>query len=72
MMNPKENMLVGADWERKRIKDLIQGCEYIEMTDPKGYARSHGHGLAVMYNGWHHFVETPEEALKAYEELYGL
>lgn len=70
MMNPKENMLVGVDWERNRVKCLIQDCEYIEMTDPKGYAREHGHGLAVMYNGWHHFVETPEAALKAYEELF--
>jgi hypothetical protein len=63
-------MLIGGDWSREDIKELIENCEYIEMTDQKGEARRMGHGLAVMSNGWHYFIETPESNLKAFEECF--
>jgi hypothetical protein len=69
--NPRENILVGGERTRKEIKDMLETADYIEHCDPEGHARKMKHGLYLMdssHRGW--FVETDEEALKAYEELF--
>ena len=69
---PGGDILTGADWSRRDVKKLLECSEYIELADPNNHARRWNHGIAVMHNRWHWYIETNEKALKAYEELYDL
>ena len=70
--NPRENVLVGADWERQRLKDLIEKSEYIELAARTGVARKMKHGIAIFWDSTNWFVETEEKALKCFEVIYVL
>ncbi len=69
--NPKENMLIGIDFPRNQIVDLLEDSKHIEICDPQGHARKIKHGLCITRKSNEKlFIETDEEALKCYEELY--
>lgn len=71
MANPQANILIGADWSRNAIKELLERAKYIERCEPTGTARGMKHGIAVMdTDNKYWFVETDENTLKAYEELH--
>lgn len=70
-MNPRADLLVGADWSRNAIKDLLSTARHIELCDANGRARAMKHGIClVSHEGESYFIETDEKLLKAYEEFY--
>jgi hypothetical protein len=77
-VNPKFNMLVGADWSLESLSEMIDDAFSIELTDPHGEARRMNHGIAIekrensKVGARMYFVETDKERLLAYEKLHGL
>lgn len=55
--------LIGADWDRNELVDLITGAKVRKLTG--GNARSMGHGLAVPHANTWLFIATREAACTA-------
>jgi hypothetical protein len=57
MLNPSPGMIVGADWNREDIIELIAGCESVEIGGEM--SRKMKHPLVVTsHTGKRHFIEA--------------
>lgn len=68
--NPAVNALVGIDWARKDIKDLLEKSQFVELALKNGHARKMKHGVVAFWEGKHYYIEALEEAIDAFEKLH--
>jgi len=55
-VNPAVNMLVGTDWGREQVLDLLRTTDRREVTGEQAQAMHHG--LAAFRDGYPVFIET--------------
>lgn len=62
-LNPNAAMLIGADWSRKEIIELLSDSEILEVGGEA--CLKMGHGLVALKNNRYHFIESSAGKIKS-------
>jgi len=55
-LNPSPGVMVGADWDRAQILELLEKAETLRIGGPQCVGL--GHGLVAFHEGRNHFIES--------------